>query len=296
VVTGHDGRTADADSPGSVQPTALPHTPETYLGVYAAGVPDSYAGVTAFSAATGVSPGVVVYYSGWLEPFKAKFAIDIVSHHAVPLVQMDPTDVSLSAIASGQYDSYLRSYASAVKTFGTRVILSFGHEMNGDWYNWGYRHTSPTVFVAAWRHIVTVFREQGAKNVTWLWTVNVVSPHHGIPSPGPWWPGRSYVNWVGIDGYYHKSSWMFAPLFGPTIKAVRVLSRQPIPILISETGAPAAVAQSAKIANLFAGVHNYGLLGFVWFDVNKYRDWRISSEAAIAAYRQGAETFGAPAS
>ena len=75
-------------------------------------------------------------------------------------MQIDPTGVSLTAIASGHYDAYLRSYASAVKAFGRQVILSFGHEMNGSWYSWGYRHTSPAVFVAAWRHIVTVFRTE----------------------------------------------------------------------------------------------------------------------------------------
>ena len=31
------------------------------------------------------------------------------------------------------------------------------------------------MFVAAWRHIVTVFRALGARNVTWLWTVNIIN-------------------------------------------------------------------------------------------------------------------------
>ena len=73
-------------------------------------------------------------------------------------MQINPKDVSLAAIASGHYDSYLRSYAEAVRSYRGPVILSFGHEMNGSWYSWGYRHTSPAVFVAAWRHIVTLFR------------------------------------------------------------------------------------------------------------------------------------------
>ena len=47
-----------------------------------------------------------------------------------------------------------------------------------------------------------------------------------IPRPGQWWPGNSYVNWVGIDGYYLKPSWSFAPLFGPTIGAVRGLTER----------------------------------------------------------------------
>ena len=212
----------------------------------------------------------------------------------MPLVQINPTGISLPAIASGQYDTYLRSYAAAVRSYRYPVILSFGHEMNGDWYSWGYRHASPAAFVAAWRHIVTLFRAHGARNVTWLWTVNVIHAHGSIPAPAPWWPGSSYVTWVGIDGYYYKSSDRFAPLFGPTIIAVRELTRDPI--LIAETGAAPAAGKPAKIADLFAGVRATGLLGFVWFDAVGHRDWRISSPAAIAAFRRGARTYNRPGS
>ena len=169
--------------------------------------------------------------------------------------------------------------------------------MNGFWYSWGYRHTSPAVFVAAWRHVVRLFRQQGADNVTWLWTINIIDlRRERIPSPAPWWPGSSYVTWVGIDGYYFKPSWTFASMFGPTIKAVHALSRDPIPILISETGAAAAAGQPAQIADLFAGIQGYGLLGFVWFDAHGSLDWRINSPTAIAAFRRGAEAYKKPAS
>ena len=278
-------KSADPDAPQLVGPR---QTPESYLGIYTPQQPESYAGVAAFTAATGVRPSVVAYYSGWYEPFQVNFAADAARHDAVPLVQIDPTNVSLAAIAAGQYDSYLRSYATSVKAFRNRVILSFGHEMNGYWYSWGYKHTSPAVFVAAWRHIVTVFRAVGARNVTWLWTVNIIG-RHGIPSPRPWWPGSSYVTWVGIDGYYYKPSWTFASLFGPTIKAVRTLTIDPI--FISETSVAPGANKPAKIADLFAGIRAYGLLGFVWFDTDRVRDWTLNSPAAIAAFRQGARPY-----
>ena len=70
---------------------APPRPARTFLGVYTPGVPESYAGVQAFTAATGVRPGVVVYYSGWMEPFQVRFAEMAARHHAVPLVQIDPT-------------------------------------------------------------------------------------------------------------------------------------------------------------------------------------------------------------
>jgi Glycosyl hydrolase family 26 len=268
--------------------------PRGYLGVFTPGAPRSYAGVQAFATATGVRPGVVVYYSGWGEPFQRGFAAAVARRGALPLVQIDPTGISLRAIAAGRYDAYLRSYAAAVKAFRGRVILSFGHEMNAWWYGWGYRHVPPAVFTAAWRHIVTVFRHQGAGNVIWLWTVNVIDHHARILDPDPWWPGGAYVTWVGLDGYYSKRSWTFAPLFGPTIKAVRRLTLDPI--LISETAAPATRAQPAKIADLYAGVRAYGLLGFVWFDAPGHQDWRITAPGSFAAFRRGARTYRPPRS
>jgi Glycosyl hydrolase family 26 len=294
--TRHHSGAPDAAPP----PDTLPHTPGTYLGVYAKQVPGSYAEVTAFADATGVTPDVVMYFSSWFTPFRATFAATALRHGAVPLVQIEPRHaglhISLAAIAAGKYDAYLSAYASQVHTFGHPVILSFGHEMNGNWYPWGHTHASPAAFVAAWRHIVTIFRELGAKNVTWLWTVNIIDLRHNrIPSPAPWWPGSAYVNWVGIDGYYFKANYDFAPLFGPTIANVRGFTGDPI--LISETGAAASVGQPAKITNLFAGIHDYGLLGFVWFDSSATADFRINKNpAALAAFRQGAKNYKWPGS
>jgi mannan endo-1,4-beta-mannosidase len=273
----------------SHQSMPLPVKPDSYLGVYQSKAPNSYAGVTSFTARTGVKPRLVVYYSGWFEPFKTTFATTAVRHGAIPLIQINPKSINLAAIASGHYDSYLTSYAEAVRSYHHPVILGFGHEMNGNWYSWGYRHTSPAAFVAAWRHIVTVFRDRGARNVTWLWTVNVVHTGGTIASPAPWWPGNKYVTWVGLDGYYYKPSWEFAPLFGPTIVAIRQFTHAPM--LIAETSAAPTTNQPAKIANLFAGVRLYGLLGFVWFNSVHNVDWRLNNPAAIAAFRRGAKTY-----
>ena len=282
--------------PAAARPIVLPTTPGSYLGVYKAGVPESYAGVQTFTAATGIRPHVVVYYSGWLEPFRASFAAAAASNGAVPLVQIEPTKVSLTAIAAGRYDKYLSSYAEDVRDYHRAVILSFGHEMNGSWYSWGYRHASPAAFVAAWRHIVNVFRAASANNVTWLWTVNVIhdAKHGRIPRPRPWWPGSAYVTWVGIDGYYYSSSGKFVPLFGPTIAAVRELTHDPV--LIAETAVAPAADQPGQIADLFGGVHTYGLLGLVWFDASGSRDWRLSTPAAIAAFHHGAQRYNRPTS
>jgi mannan endo-1,4-beta-mannosidase len=274
-------------------PSAQQSTPWVrYLGVYEPGAPVSYTGINDFAHAIGRQPNLVSYYSAWSEPFQAGFASSAQQHGAITLVQIDALNVSLESIASGQYDTYLRSFATQVKAFHAQVILSFDHEMNGQWYSWGYRNAPASAFVTAWRHIVTVFRQEGARNVIWLWTINVVDALNDVAAPRAWWPGRSYVNWVGIDGYYYSPSTAFASLFGPTIAQVRELTNDPI--LIAETGATTTAGQSGKIVDLFAGVRTFGLLGFLLFDedgTKPTQKWQLDSPTAFATLRGQAKKF-----
>lgn len=282
--------TSPAWGPGHPVVIALPARPTSYIGAYAAGVPDSYMPMNLFRTANGVRPNIAPYYSDWGEPFKSRFAVVAAAHHAVLLVQIDPAKVSLAAIATGRYDSYLRAFGEAVGDFGERtgrgVIIGFGQQPNCSLYTWGYRHVTPDVWVDAWRHVVTLFRQEGADDVTWLWTVSAMGDRVDDISPDRWWPGASYVTWVGIDGYYYRPSTRFATLFGPTIKAIRGLTRDPI--LVSETGAQAKAGKPVKIADVFHGVRSYGLLGLVWFDV---RRWRLNTRASSAAFATAARNW-----
>jgi hypothetical protein len=266
---------------------SLPPDPFSYLGVYETGTPPDYNPVAHFAGAVGRQPNMIGYYSGWAEPFATSFAQTIHQRGIIPFVQIDPTYASVAGIAAGDYDGYLRSYAASVRDFGHAVVIGFGHEMNGYWYSWGYRRVPPATFVAAWRHIVTLFRGQGADNVTWLWTVN-----QDLPGTGPiasWWPGNQYVTWVGIDGYYQRPSDTFATVFGKTIDQVRGFTDKPV--LLSETAVGPNVGQFAKIVDLFQGMRRYKTLGFVWFDESHdqgmfRQDWRIEDSAvAEAAFR-----------
>jgi Glycosyl hydrolase family 26 len=268
---------------------SLPPSPTSYLGVYETGTPPDYHPVAGFGKAAGVMPNMVGYYSGWAEPFAVKFAQRAHAHGAIPYVQIDPTLASVSKIATGAYDIYLRTYADSVRKFGHAVVIGFGHEMNAPWYSWGYGHVPPATFIAAWRHIVTLFHGQGADNVTWLWTLQ--ADNLGTGPVRSWWPGTKYVTWVGIDGYYLRPSDTFARVFGPTIGQVRIFTDKPI--LLSETSVSPRAGQFAKINNLFAGMRQYKTLGLVWFDIAqrggfRYQDWRIEGDApAEAAFRLG---------
>ncbi len=293
AVPGHGPSAAKVRGPSAPVVVRLPARPASYLGAYVSGSPASYAPMSSLASATGTRPDIALYYSGWGEPFQLTFAREATRHGAVPLIQIEPTGASLAAIAAGRDFDYLTRFADAVAAYGRKtghgVIIGFAHEPNGHWYPWGYRHVKPATWIAAWREVVGTFRAAGADNVTWLWTVNITDRRGGIPSPVRWWPGSAYVTWVGIDGYYLKRSWAFAPLFGPTIKAIRTLTLDPI--LISETAVTRSASEPAQIADLFAGVRAYGLLGLVWFDSDKHRDWLVSGPATVAAFHRGALSF-----
>ena len=276
--------------PADGSSAVLAATPASYLGVYEKGPPGSYQPVAAFTRAAGRQPNLVGYYGGWGEPFEVSFAATVRRHGAVTLLQWDPTFASVPRIAAGGYDGYLRSFADSVRAFGSPVVIGFGHEMNAYWYSWGYRHTPAATFVAAWRHIVTLFRARGARNVTWLWTLQ--ANEAGTGQVAAWWPGARYVTWVGIDGYYYRPGETFFSIFGPTIAEVRMFTGQPV--LLSETAVGPQAGQEAKIPGLFAGMREYGALGLVWFDIPQHdgvyhQDWHVEDNpAATTAFRRAA--------
>lgn len=257
---------------------------QPYLGVFEDGPghgPPGYGQIETFARAAGREPNLVGYYSLWQQPFALSFADSMHRHGLIPLVQILPAGVSVSAIASGSYDGYLSAYAEAVRAYGHPVVIGFGPEMNGAWWGYGYRHTPARTFVAAWRHVVTLFRALGADNATWLWTIAAAG--NGTGPILSWWPGANYVTWVGIDGFYSKPADTFPRLFGPTIAQVRTLTTKPI--LLSETGVARQASQYANIINLFHGTVEYGLLGLVWLDNGQ---WRIDdSPLAERAFRLG---------
>jgi mannan endo-1,4-beta-mannosidase len=287
ILTGF--RLVSAPSRPAAAHAHLPASPSSYLGVYEAGTPPGFGPVTEFAAAAGSRPNLVCYFSGWAEPFATAFAQRVSKSGVIPFVQIDPTFASVAGIASGTYDSYLRSYADSVRDFGHAVVIGFGHEMNAPWYSWGYGHVPPRTFVAAWRHIVTLFRSQGADNVTWLWTIN--ADLKGTGRVASWWPGAQYVSWVGIDGFYYRPGDTFQSVFGRTIDQVRTFTSKPV--LLSETAVGPRAGQFVKIGDLFAGMRSYQTLGLVWFDITQdngvyHQNWRVEDSAvAEAAFRLG---------
>jgi mannan endo-1,4-beta-mannosidase len=274
-------------SPVRSATAALQSRASSYLGVYEPDAPRSYQDVAEFGNEVGREPNIALYYSGWNQPFERQYAETAWAHGATVLVQINPFDVSLARLAAGDYDSYLDRFADQVRTFSHPVVIGFAHEMNGRWYPWG--RVAPATWIAAWRHLVSTFRQQGADNVTWLWTVNRVAA--GIASPGKWWPGSRYVTWIGIDGYYRNAGENFATVFGRTIAVIRSFTSKPI--LLSEMATYPHADGASQISGLFAGIAQHRLLGFVWFDARAKQDWRLENNpAGLAAVRRNLKRRG----
>lgn len=200
--------------------------PLHYTGVYEPTGAGSYVASGRGDLAAEGSPKIAVSYSGWYLGFKTRFANDARTVDAIPLIQIEPRGVSLTAIARGAYDAHLRAYADAVASYRGAVIIGFGQEMNEHRYAWGDQKTSPAVFVRAWRHIVNLFRSQHADNVIWIWTIGKTSATAG--QLRDWWPGVRYVTWVGIAGYYELPGRARLSAFAGTIARVRRITADPV--------------------------------------------------------------------
>lgn len=276
-----------------VAPVSSPVAPPTALAYPAAGiVTDSLA---RFDAACSCRPAVAVAYIRWSIPPDSARLRAMQAAGSVPLVELDPYGTTLAAISAGASDVWLTRWARAVAGLHGLVLASFAPEANTDSYPWGDGHESPAAYVAAWRHVVTVFRDAGAVNVRWTWIINAVGRHTAPLTP--LWPGSRYVSYAGVDGYATHGYTTFAGLFGATITAVRQLAR--VPLLITETAADPAAGQARWVGQLVAGVRAYGLAGFVWFSIDQTggrdpgapggnrHDWALTG-SALAAYAKAA--------
>lgn len=267
--------------------TDLIKSTHKFAGVTVQGAPGSMAPITVFAKAIARRPNIIEFYEGFTDGFDASGVRRAYQYGALPLISWEPTTVPMAKIAAGDKDNYIEAFARDVRTLNLPVAITLGHEMNGNWYPWGRQKTKATDFVAAWRHVHSVFGSVGATNVIWVWTPNVINPAPRVRL-GPLYPGDAFVDWVGMDGYYtHKGQQTFSTLFGPTTTAVRKFTKKPI--LIVETGAESGSSRPAEITDLFHGVtHTPGFIGFIWFDNRGSGSWRIDDDrTSVAAFKRG---------
>jgi mannan endo-1,4-beta-mannosidase len=252
--------------------------------------------VAAFDTSCKCRPNAAIHYIAIGGPISMTLADLVLQAGAVPVLELEPFNMRLSRIVAGREDAWLTRYAKAVLGLKAPVILSFGPEANGDWYPWGFRHAPASVYVRAWRHVVTVFRRAGAGQIKWAWVMNRgFLQGERLTSL---WPGASYVNLLGIDGYFKDPQDNFSNLFVPTIRRMRRLSSDPI--LITETAGGPTAGKLRAVREIVAGVARYHLAGFIWFDIaqqgnSTHQNWLIETNPqALAAYRQAVRRYATP--
>ena len=166
-------------------------------------------------------------------PFNAGLACHVERLGALPLLQINLRHTSVAAIAAGGYSIYLRHFADAVKGMKARIAISVGHEMNGNWYPWGWHHVPAATFVKAWRVIHDAFAQRRCQECDLGLDCELPGASPSA-NPAPWWPGNAYVNWVGIDSHYLRPTDTFANVYGTTITAQSGKFTAD-PVLIAET-------------------------------------------------------------
>lgn len=304
---GEAGASAGTTTTSSGNPGAAPMSPS--FGITMPGVPTSLEGLQSLSASLGVSPGIDMWYEQWSSApdFPAAAASTVIQSGATPEVTWEPWNpaegvnqpaYSLSAIAAGNYDSYILTWAQEIRAWGHPLMLRFAQEMNGNWTPWdeGVNGNGPGSFVAAWDHVHAIFTAAGANNVTWVWSPDVVYP---TSTPlNELWPGNSYVDAVALDGYnwgpvHPASGWQtFSQIFQESIDQVQQLTQDPLyigEVASTELGGNKAAWITDMFATLAASPE---IKGFVWFDFDKETNWPIdSSPESLAAFRAGLATY-----
>jgi Glycosyl hydrolase family 26 len=276
------------------------------LGAYIAGAPQDAAKIDEFTRMVGAPPALVMWYQDWahddIKEFNPAFMNAVTERGATPVVTWEPWDYTgspsqpayaLRTIIAGNYDGYIRQWARDAHRWGRRMYLRFAHEMNGNWYPWsrGVNGNTSAEYIAAWQHVVRIFREEGATNVQWIWSPNIA--YNSDTQFTDLYPGDDYVDWVALDGYNGGTKiahrWLsLVQVFTPSYEILASMTNKPM--MIAETAS--AEEGGNKADWIRQGFEELPLKlprirAVIWFDENKEADWRVnSSMASLAAYRE----------
>jgi mannan endo-1,4-beta-mannosidase len=261
-----------------------------YLGLEMPNAPASIAPVQQFAGWTGKKPNLLGEYIGWGTGLDTQAVKNAWSYGALYFQVWEPYGTTVKQIASGASDAYIERFAFSVRTLNLPIALSFGHEMNGNWYPWGTQATSAADFVAAWRHIHDLFAKAGATNVIWIWDPNDMYPVPDVRLQ-PLYPGDKYVDWIGVTGYWTPlGPHTYGDLFLPTLLDIREFTNKPF--IIAETGVEPGANQVSSVNALFNAVRTHDdILGFVWYDYDRQGDWRLENRPDVqSAFKSDAST------
>ncbi len=296
-------------------------------GAYIQDAPWIPTAIDDFTSMVGTAPKIVGWFESWSDTGFSAERMDVAaSRDATPLITWQSWDhrlgtdqpkYALRAIAHGDHDAYVRQWAKDAADYGKPVYLRFDHEMNVDSFPWGVGANGNTAaeYVDTWRHVHGIFRQEGATNVRWVWSPNVVangsrtlsaawSPNVANGSSPPFYqiyPGDEYVDWVGLDGYNWGTSqswsrWQrFTEVFEASYDELAALTDKPMMIgEMASTEAGGNIVNGGKpnwirraYLNEIPSSKFERIEAVMWFHQNKETNWRVdSSAAALEAYKE----------
>ena len=169
-----------------------------------------------------------VYFSNnWLDGqinFPKENVLKAMSANVIPYIRLMPwseyTDGSadpiftMDVLLSDRFNEDLRAWAREAALLDTHYIIEFGPEVNGSWFPWNGKWNGanqmsygdpslpdgPERFRDVFRKIISLFREEGLHNVTWVWHVDTAwSPHARWNDASNYYPGDEYIDWIGLS-------------------------------------------------------------------------------------------------
>jgi len=281
-------------------------TPATALGSIRLGAYTPYAPANGnvldeYTQMVGRKPDIVSFYKDFFVPLMTDQQMaNLNARGEVPMITWEPDQptsgfpaANLADIASGRYDTNIREAAQLVKGYRSEVMIRFAHEMNISASLWGPGKDGNvgSTYVEAWRHIVSLFQQEGVTNAKWVWSPNV--DWGGVPF-GQYFPGDSWVDYVALDGYnwgtVGTEVWQnMSHLFGPSYATLTQMSSKPVIIAETSSGEVGG-SKAAWIREGFLHTipENFPRVNAViWFNAVAEEDWRINtSPSALEAYRE----------
>jgi Glycosyl hydrolase family 26 len=202
----------------------LPATPaaagprKVVLGVSIDGANRQPSTFDRFASQVGNRPRIWTLWSQWgnasTKAFPRSAADWIGRKGAVPLIFWEPYKHGASdpcawsdhrRIARGAHDRYIRQWARDAKRYRRTVLVRWAHEINGSYFPWGIKNKtcrdSAGDYKRAWKRIVRIFRNVGARNVKFVWTVSKQSCRGGCNPYDEYYPGSRWVHYVGFSNF-----------------------------------------------------------------------------------------------
>ena len=240
------------------------------------------------------------------EPFPADAIRSAYADGRVLMLTLQPFTVALDWIAvpefvAGKHDAQIKEWALGLKSIGEPIFVRPLNEMNGDWDPWcaWFFGKDTDLYIAAWRHIVDIFRENGADNVLFVWNPHDRSyPDFTWNNPHLYYPGDDYVDWVGLTGYNNGTShaadvWrefdeIYRPLYDDYLRRYPDKPFMITEFASNEVGGDKAAWISKGMAAL-AEDRYPNIKIATWFDAqdNKWLYQLDSSPAAFEALKEG---------